>query len=74
MRAKYYCSGVEKMENSVIAHLSGIEGSDEQDDVNSNQFNLAAPIGKLQIWIDNPNAEDFFKKGKEYYVDISEVE
>lgn len=74
MRTKYYCSGVEKMEDSVIAHLNGVQGTNAEDDVDSNQFNLAAPIGRLQIWIDNPNAEDFFKKGKEYYLDISEVE
>lgn len=74
MRAKYYCSKVEKVQDSLIAHLHGVKGSDLEDDVESNQFNIAAPIGKLQIWIDNPNADDFFKKGKEYYLDISEVE
>ncbi|MEK6482049.1 hypothetical protein WJR50_31195 [Catalinimonas sp. 4WD22] len=31
----YYCSGVEKMENSVIAHLNGVEGSDTADDMES---------------------------------------
>ena len=73
MRAKYYCSSVEKMENSVIAHLNGVEGSDTTDDIESNQFNFAAPIGRLQIWIDDPNVKSFFKKGSEYYLDISEV-
>lgn len=74
MRAKYYCSAIEKMHNSAIAHLNGVEGSNTEDDIDNNQFNLAAPIGRLRIWIDNPNAEDFFTKGKEYYLDISEVE
>lgn len=74
MRAKYYCSEVEKMDNSVIAHLKGVEGSNTDDDVDNNQFNLAAPIGRLRIWIDNPNAKGFFKKGKEYYLDIEETE
>lgn len=73
MRAKYYCSEVEKIENSAIAHLKGVEGTTTDDDVDNNQFNLASPIGRLQIWIDNPNAKNFFKKGKEYYLDISEV-
>lgn len=73
MRAKYYCSEVEKVENSVIAHLNGVQGTDTEDDVGSNQFNLAAPIGRFRIWVDNPNAEGFFKKGEEYYLDISEV-
>jgi len=74
MRAKYFCSEVEKVQESFIAHLAGVKGTDTDDDVENNQFNIAPPIGKLQIWIDNPNAEHFFKKGKEYYLDISEVE
>ncbi len=74
MRAKYYCSGIRKLENSLIAHLKGVSGNDPEDDVDSNQFNLAPPVGKLEIWIDNPNAEDFFQKGKVYYLDISEVQ
>lgn len=74
MRAKYYCLEVEKMENSAIAHLSGVEGTNADDNVDNNQFNLAAPIGRLRIWIDNPNAKGFFKKGKEYYLDIQEAE
>ncbi|WPP51683.1 hypothetical protein [Catalinimonas niigatensis] len=74
MRAKYYCSKVEKVQDSLIAHLKGVKGADVEDDVENNQFNIAAPIGKLQIWIDNPNAEDFFRKGEEYYLDISKVE
>ncbi len=52
MRAKYYCSEIEKIENSAIAHLNGVEGTTTDDDVDNNQFNLAAPIGRLQIWID----------------------
>jgi hypothetical protein len=74
MRAKYFCSKVEKVQDSLIAHLHGVKGSDATDDVDNNQFNLSSPIGKLQIWIDNPNADQFFKKGKEYYLDISEVD
>lgn len=74
MRAKYYCSKVKRVQDSLIAHLHGIEGSDVEDDVENNQFNIAPPIGKLQIWIDNPNADDFFKKGEEYYLDISKAE
>ena len=74
MRAKYFCFSVEKMENSAIAHLNSVQGADADDDVDSNQFNLATPIGRLQIWIDNPNANGFFKQGNEYYLDISEVE
>lgn len=74
MRAKYYCSEVEKVQESLIAHLNAVKGSDEDDDIESNQFNIAAPIGRLQIWIDNPHADAFFKKGKEYYLDFSEVE
>lgn len=74
MRAKYHCSKVEKVQDSYIAHLHGVKGADVEDDVASNQFNIASPIGKLQIWIDNPNADQFFKKGEEYYLDISKVE
>lgn len=73
MRAKYFCSKVEKVQDSLIAHLQGVKGSDVEDDVANNQFNIAEPIGKLQIWIDNPNANDFFKKGKVYYLDITEA-
>ncbi|MDF9798045.1 hypothetical protein OKW21_003308 [Catalinimonas alkaloidigena] len=74
MRAKYFCSKVERVQNSLIAHLHGIQGIDTNDDVDNNQFNLSAPIGKLQIWIDNPKAEQFFIKGKEYYLDITKVD
>lgn len=74
MRAKYYCSEVEKIDNSVVAHLNGVPGINADDDANNNQFNLADPIGSLQIWVDHPEAKDFFKKGVHYYLDISKVE
>ena len=33
----------------------------------------ATPSGSLQMSINNPNAFDFFREGKEYYLDFSEA-
>lgn len=39
-----------------------------------NQFSSATPSGSLEMMISNPNASDFFKPGKKYYLDITEAE
>ncbi len=38
-----------------------------------NSFASATPSGHMQLTITNPDVRGFFKPGKKYYVDITEV-
>lgn len=38
-----------------------------------NSFARATPSGKMELSIDNKEVHGFFKPGKSYYVDITEV-
>ena len=44
------------------------------DDKEKNQFAEATPGGELSMLITNPKAKDFFKPGKDYYLDFSKAE
>jgi hypothetical protein len=51
--------------------LSAVYGG--STNAEDNTYARATPTGRLQLQIDNPSAQGFFKPGKKYYVDISEV-
>lgn len=38
-----------------------------------NTFASATPGGSLELNVDNPSAQGFFKPGKKYYIDITEA-
>ena len=69
MRAKFKCQQVNKMEFGEQAHLAPVHSDSEEN----KSFSKYTPSGKLELMITNPNAEGFFKPGKEYYLDISEA-
>ena len=70
MRAKFKCNRVEKLEyKAEIAHLITVtDGSKE-----NTSFAKFTPVGTLQLTITNSDCIDFFKPGKEYFLDINEV-
>ncbi len=37
-------------------------------------FSLATPSGTIEMVIDNPDAQDFFKEGESYYVEFTKEE
>lgn len=51
--------------NAVYSHEKNTE---------DNQFSSATPSGTLEMMISNPNATDFLKPGKKYYLDFTEAE
>ena len=71
LRAKFRCDKVEKHSGEMIgATLSAVtDGSEENND-----FNKHTPSGTVEMWVDNPKAEGFFKEGEEYYLDFSKAE
>lgn len=74
MRAKFQCSSVKNYQGDFQeAELHAVYSSDEKDKEENNQFSEATPSGNLKITISNPRAINFFKPGKEYYLDFTEV-
>ena len=70
MRAKFYCDLIEEVGHGVEVSLSAVtdDGTPE-----NKSFNTATPSGDLKMWIDNPDAVDFFEVGKTYYLDFSKT-
>ena len=69
MKAKFKCNQVNKLESCEQAFLSPVlQGSEE-----NKSFSQYTPSGKLELMITNPAAADFFKPGKDYYLDITAV-
>lgn len=71
LRAKFYCQDIKE---DGLVKLSAVYGSDDKDNEENNQFSEATPYGELEMQVDNPNAQDFFEIGKEYYLDFEEVD
>lgn len=71
MRAKFICDSVTNNRYpGQEAKLSAVMGQEGEN----KDFNEATPAANLSIMIDNPKAKDYFKPGKEYYLDFSEAE
>lgn len=45
----------------------------KEEDREDNSFASATPSGKMELSVDNKEVHGFFKPGKSYYVDITEV-
>lgn len=84
IRAKFQCSYIENipvlnMWNSVtkktdkIVDCKKIHFNPNYNEENLN-WNQATPIGDVMLMISNPDAYNQFEIGKEYFVDISEIE
>ena len=71
MRAKFQCNSVTNYGPGEKAELSAVYGDGNPE---NNQFNNATPYAELKIQIDNPSARGYFKPGKTYYLDFTEVQ
>lgn len=71
LRAKFYCQSIEE---DGLVNLSAVYGNDDKDNEENNQFSEATPYGSMEMQVDNPNANGFFKEGKEYYLDFQEAD
>lgn len=72
MRAKFHTESVTKHSGGATTALLMPVRKGANDSENT-QFWQATPIGKLEITITNPTAQEFFEAGKEYYLDFSEA-
>lgn len=69
VRAKFLCDSID----GDIVELSAVYGTDDKDNEDNNQFSEATPYGVMEMMVNNPNAKDFFKVGKNYYLDFTEA-
>jgi hypothetical protein len=68
--AKFRCNSIEENEWDKRAKLTAVIGSDGEN----KDFNTATPSGALEIGIHGEvPAANFFKVGKEYYLDFTEA-
>ncbi len=83
VRAKMKVQVVEKTDYSETTKLQcvmGRQGPDgkyrattKAEDLEDNSFASATPGGSMQLMVDNKDVHGFFKPGRSYYVDITEV-
>lgn len=77
LRAKFQVEHVvdygsyDKVHPNKKVKLNAVYSHDKNTE--DNQFSAATPSGTLEMMISNPNATEFFKPGKKYYLDITEV-
>ena len=76
IRAKFYINEVANIQTQqptdVLQRVQGAPVTYGKTEENKS-FSLWTPSGKLELSITNPAAIDFFKPGKEYYLDITEA-
>lgn len=73
MRAKFVCRSITEVEGgSKEAKLSAVYSEDTKENAD---FTKYTPQGELSIWISPETpAVNYFKPGKNYYLDFTEVE
>jgi hypothetical protein len=72
MRAKFRCNSVTDFGyGSKEVKLSAVYSNEKNTE--DNQFSTATPSGELRMMVSNPAAQDWFKPGKDYYLDFQEV-
>jgi len=70
LRAKFVVSRLEIFVGNInVELLPAITGSEE-----NKTFSKYTPSGKIALTITNEQAYDFFKIGKEYYIDFTKAE
>lgn len=75
MRAKFQTQSVTDFGyGSKQVKLNAVYAISEERNKEDNQFSKATPSGSIEMMISNPNALDFIKPGKKYYVDFTEAE
>lgn len=69
VRCKFVCIGVNREDPTVHATFNAVTATDDPESENS-RFWRWTPNGRLDLYIDNPDASNDFKEGEEYYLDI----
>ena len=70
VRAKFNVSFVTDYGTYKKVELNAVYSHDRNSE--DNQFSSATPSGKLEMMVSNPDAADFLKPGKSYYLDFTE--
>jgi hydroxyethylthiazole kinase-like sugar kinase family protein len=75
VRAKFQCSSVVPVafegSKDVVVNFNAVYGEDNEN----KSFSKSTPCGNLTMQIsESTPAKDFFKQGKEYYLDFTEAE
>jgi hypothetical protein len=83
VRAKMTVQVVEKSTYSEVTKFQCVMGrknadgsyraTTKEEDKEDNSFASSTPGGSMQLQVDNKEVHGFFKPGKTYYVDITEV-
>lgn len=74
VRAKFRVNKITRVDwNSDITVVSMTAVNDDGIEENK-RYHKYSPSGSLEITIDNPPASEYFKLGKSYYLDFTEVE
>jgi hypothetical protein len=75
IRAKFVCQSVTKDEDASDPTERVCLGAVTADGAGDNaEWSKWTPSGSLQLWITNPGAHGAFEPGKQYYLDITQVE
>ena len=70
VRAKFSCHYVEKHNNGAkTVHMNAVASGSKENE----SFSEYTPAGNLSIKIDKGDAKEYFKEGKEYYLDFTEA-
>lgn len=73
VRAKFRVNKIAKVDwNSDVTVVNMTAVSDDGIEENK-RYHKYTPSGSLEIIIDNPPASEYFKLGKSYYLDFTEV-
>ncbi|AID18334.1 hypothetical protein PPF1_21 [Rhizobium phage vB_RleM_PPF1] len=76
VRAKFRCFGITHQPSndpSVVYAKVELMPVYEQEGANK-QWSKATPSGKIEMFITNPAAVEWFEQGKQYYVDFTPAE
>lgn len=74
VRGKSFVLGLQKMSKGpgTTIKLGAVSASDKERSEN-NIYHKHTPSGSIEMYVDNPHAEEFFTIGRVVYVDFSEA-
>ena len=74
VRGKFFVLGLEKYsKDGTKIKLGAVSASDKENAENC-MYHKYTPSGTIEIYVNNPPAEEFFVLGRELYVDFIPVE
>jgi hypothetical protein len=74
VRGKFFVLGFERQQHSsgTKIKLGAVSASDPEKTENC-MYHKFTPNGSIEMWVDNPEAEQFFVLGEELYVDFTKA-